>query len=187
MIDVMVRESDQQIVHVLSETMNDTDVSGEIDWPRRFDHMQQHTGQHILSQAFLRIANADTVSFHLGLESSTLDLAIRNLSKDKIDEAERYANQVVWDDRHVRIRYASTTETKSLPLRKTPDRFGDKLRLIEIEDFDLSACGGTHVSRTGEIGLIKVTKTERRSNELRVEFRCGQRALRDYSQKSGNC
>jgi alanyl-tRNA synthetase len=146
--------------------------------------MQQHSGQHILSQAFLRVVEAETVSFHLSQEASTLDLAVSQLSRNTIDEAELLANRIVWEDRFVRIKYVSPAEARSLPLRKTPDRIGEKLRLIEIEDFDISACGGTHVTRTGEIGLIKVSKTERRANGFRIEFRCGQRALQDYNKKS---
>ncbi len=182
--DVAVRESDQQIIHILSEELDEVAVVGVIDWARRFDHMQQHSGQHILSQAFVQVAGSETVSFHLSQETSTLDLAVNQLSINMIDEAELLANRIVWEDRFVQIKYVSPAEARSLPLRKTPDRFGDKLRLIEIEDFDISACGGTHVARTGEIGLIKVTKTERRANGFRIEFRCGQRALQDYHQKS---
>jgi alanyl-tRNA synthetase len=182
--DVLVRESDHQIIHSLSEEIVETEVVGEIDWSRRFDHMQQHSGQHILSQAFLRIADVETISFHLSQEASTLDLATNQLSISMINESEFLANRILWEDRRVHIKYVSVTEALSLPLRKTSDRFGDSLRLIEVEDFDLSACGGTHVARTGEVGLIKITKTERRANGLRIEFRCGQRALDDYRNKS---
>jgi len=182
--DVAVRESDQQIIHTLTEKLEQIAVVGEIDWPRRFDHMQQHSGQHILSQAFLLVAGAETVSFHLSQEASTLDLAVDQLPIDIIYEAELLANRILWENRLVQIKYISPAEAYSLPLRKTPDRFGDKLRLIEIQDFDLSACGGTHVARTGEVGLVKVTRTERRANGFRIEFRCGQRALQDYDMKS---
>ncbi len=182
--DVVVRESDQQIIHTLSEKLDEISVAGEIDWARRFDHMQQHSGQHILSQAFLLVAEADTISFHLSQEASTLDLALDQLPINLINEAELLANRILWEDRIVHIKDISPAEVQSLPLRKTPDRFGDKLRLIEIEDFDLSACGGTHVARTGEVGLVKVTRTERRANGFRIEFRCGQRALKDYNLKS---
>ncbi len=182
--DVLLRDSDHQIVHTLSEELVETEVVGVIDWSRRFDHMQQHSGQHILSQAFLRVADIETISFHLGQEASTLDLATNQLPIGVIDESELLANRILWEDRSVHIKYVSVSEAQSLPLRKTPDRFGDDLRLVEIEDFDLSACGGTHVARTGEVGLIKITKTERRANGLRIEFRCGQRALDDYRNKS---
>jgi alanyl-tRNA synthetase len=150
-------------------------VHGTIDWPRRFDHMQQHTGQHVLSAAFERIGRARTVSFHLGADLSTIDLA-RTVTPDEIREAENEANRVVWDDRPVTIRYVSEEEARQLPLRKEPAR-GGTLRLIDIEAFDLSACGGTHVARTGVIGLIAITGWERFKGGQRVTFACGGRAL----------
>ena len=150
-------------------------VHGVIDWLRRFDHMQQHTGQHILSAAFVRLFNVPTVSFHLGSESSTIDLT-REVSTRELARAEDEANRVVWEDRPVTIRFVSAEEAARLPLRKEPVR-GGTLRLIEIVEFDLSACGGTHVTRTGQIGIIAVTAWERFKGGQRVEFRCGHRAL----------
>ena len=150
-------------------------VHGSIDWDRRFDHMQQHTGQHILSSAFDRLSSARTVGFHLGSEASTIDLD-RAVSPDEIQAAEREANRIVWEDRPVGIRFADSAEAARLPLRKPPKKAGT-LRLIDIEDFDLSACGGTHVARTGGVGLIAVSAWERFKGGLRVEFVCGGRAL----------
>jgi alanyl-tRNA synthetase len=153
-------------------------VEGRIDWPRRLDHMQQHTGQHVLSAAFDHLQHVRTVSFHLGAETSTIDLA-REVSAAEIDEAEEAANRVVWEDRPVTIRFATPEEASRLPLRKEPTRTGP-LRLIEVPDFDLSACGGTHVARTGTIGIIAVAAAERFKGATRVTFVCGHRALASY-------
>jgi alanyl-tRNA synthetase len=153
-------------------------VHGEIDWPRRFDHMQQHTGQHVLSAAFDRLLDNRTMSFHMGVESSTIDVA-REVSLAEVERAVDEANHVVWEDRPVTIRFVSPDEVPRLPLRKEPVREG-RLRLIEIRDFDLSACGGTHVARTGEIGVIAVTGAEKFRGGTRVTFVCGGRALRAW-------
>lgn len=150
-------------------------VHGSIDWPRRFDHMQQHSGQHVLSAAFVRLFDVATLSFHLGAEASTIDLA-REMSPHDLMAAEDEGNRVVWEDRPVAIRFVSAEEAATLPLRKEPVRSG-MLRLIDVEDFDLSACGGTHVARTGQIGLIAITAWEKFKGGQRVEFRCGRRAL----------
>jgi alanyl-tRNA synthetase len=150
-------------------------VHGEIDWPRRFDHMQQHTGQHVLSAAFEHLFHVRTISFHLGADASTIDLA-REVTAAEIAAAEGEANRVVWEDRPVDVRFASAEEAAGLPLRKEPKREG-MLRLIEVERFDLSACGGTHVARTGAIGIISVGAWERFKGGQRIEFLCGGRAL----------
>jgi alanyl-tRNA synthetase len=150
-------------------------VQGRVNWSRRFDHMQQHTGQHVLSAALARLFNARTVSFHLGTDITTIDLD-RELTTVEIARAEDEANRIVWEDRPVTIRYASPAEAAGLPLRKEPAR-GGPLRIIEVEDFDLSACGGTHVRRTGAVGLIAVSGWERFKGGQRLEFACGGRAL----------
>jgi alanyl-tRNA synthetase len=153
-------------------------VQGAIDWKRRFDHMQQHTGQHVLSAGFARMLEIRTVSFHLGAEVSTIDLA-REATAAEIARVEEEANRVVWDDRAIAIRFASSEEAAQLPLRKEPVR-GGTLRLIDIENWDLSACGGTHVARTGAIGVIAVAGWERFKGGQRLEFLCGTRALRRF-------
>ena len=150
-------------------------VRGVVDWPRRFDHMQQHTGQHVLSAAFDRLFQARTVAFHLGSASATIDLS-RDLTMEQVAAAEQHANDIVWDDRSVIVRFVTSEDARALSLRKESEREG-VLRLVEIQDFDLSACGGTHVSRTGAIGLIAVSRVERVKGGLRVEFVCGGRAL----------
>lgn len=150
-------------------------VKGVIDWPRRFDHMQQHSGQHMLSAAFESACQARTESFHLGTGSSTIDLN-RVLSPDQIAAAEDEANRIVWQDREVRIQFAERGEAAAIALRKESAREGT-LRLIEVSDFDRSACGGTHVARTGVIGIIAITGWEKFKGGTRVEFLCGRRAL----------
>jgi len=167
----------ERVLHVVKSPLSIAEaVHGEIDWVRRFDHMQQHTGQHVLSAAFDRVLDNRTMSFHMGGESSTIDLA-REVSPVDVERCVDEANRVVWEDRPVTIRFASPEEAARLPLRKEPVREGP-LRLIEIADFDLSACGGTHVASTGEIGLIAVTAAEKFRGGSRVTFVCGGRALR---------
>jgi alanyl-tRNA synthetase len=173
-IDVVDRD-DGVILHVIDGAIAPGAIHGCIDWDRRFEHMQQHTGQHVLSAAFERVCHARTESFHLGAQSSTIDLA-RELSPSEIAAAELDANRTVWDDRPVIIRFADEDEAARLALRKEPKR-GGVLRLVEIEGVDLSACGGTHVSRTGAIGNIAVGSSERFRGRSRIEFRCGIRAL----------
>jgi alanyl-tRNA synthetase len=177
-----VEEADNgEVVHLVREAAPSdalepgTLVRCEIDWVRRFDHMQQHTGQHVLSAMFERLFGVRTVSFHLGTAVCTIDLA-RETTPLQIAEAENGANVVVWENRAVRIRYATAAEAAAMPLRKESARTG-MLRLIEVDGVDLSACGGTHVDRTGSIGLIAVNHWERFKGGQRVEFLCGTRAL----------
>ena len=184
-IDVFFRESDGAIVHVLAGELWEDEVTGQIDWSRRFDHMQQHTGQHVLSRAFIKVADAETVSFHLSEDSVTIDLHRAGLKPAEIEGAELLANEIIWEDRPVTTQIVSEREAKTLPLRKIPDLEDNTMRIVEVEGFDLTACGGTHVASTGAIGLIKIVKLERRGEELRIYFQCGQRALRDYRQKNG--
>ncbi len=164
------------VVHVVDGALEvGARVTGAIDWTRRFDHMQQHTGQHVLSAAFESVCNARTESVHLGTSSATIDLG-RVVSSQEIAAAEGDANRVVWEDREVRVRFVTADEAATLPLRKESGRTGT-LRLVEVADYDLSACGGTHVSRTGAIGLISIAGWEKFKGGTRVEFRCGGRAL----------
>jgi alanyl-tRNA synthetase len=175
-VEDVVDLDDGRIAHAVSAPFQPgAEVRGTIDWPRRFDHMQQHTGQHVLSAAFVRVHGARTESFHLGSDVSTIDFA-RPLSAEQITAAEDEANRVVWDDRPVRVRFVSEAEAAVLPLRKGPAR-GGELRLVDIEGVDLSACGGTHVTSTGAIGVIAVTGSERFKGGTRLEFVCGARAL----------
>ena len=174
----VVDGDDDLIRHVIEGELEPGPVHGKVDWDRRFEHMQQHTGQHVLSAAFDRALGARTESFHLGSASSTIDLN-RTLSAAEIARAEDEANRVVWEDREVSVRYASAEEAAGLPLRKESLRTGI-LRLIEIPGVDISACGGTHVASTGAIGNIAVASSERFRGGTRVEFVCGVRALSAY-------
>lgn len=183
-VEVAIREADGAVVHVLDGEVRTGRISAEIDWPRRFDHMQQHTGQHILSQACLRLAEAETVGFHLGDDICTIDLNIEQWTAGELSRVEQLANQIVWENRPIHARSVSQAEALQLPLRKIPSVDGPCLRLIEIEQFDLTACGGTHVARTGSVGLIKIIRLERMRGNLRLHFVCGQRALADYEQKN---
>jgi alanyl-tRNA synthetase len=187
-VDV-IDEEDGSISHVVEPAAENPEsrvpnpepgqvLRGAIDWPRRFDHMQQHTGQHVLSAACSRLFDVRTVSFHLGAAISTIDLA-REMTPAEIAAAENEANRVVWEDRPVAIRFATAEEAARLPLRKEPVR-GGTLRLIDIEQFDLSACGGTHVARTGGIGVIAVAGWERFKGGQRIGFACGGRALNAF-------
>jgi alanyl-tRNA synthetase len=182
-VDVVVREADDAVVHVLERPLEGNVVEGVIDWQRRFDHMQQHTGQHILSAAFERLLGAETVGFHLGSEASTIDVDVPRLAQARVAPVEALANQVIWENRPVTVRFAEPEEMAELPLRKPPTVEGP-IRLVEVEDLDLNPCGGTHVDHTGEIGMIKVVNLEYRGDETRVEFLCGGRALRDYRAKN---
>jgi alanyl-tRNA synthetase len=154
------------------------DVHGEIDWQRRFDHMQQHTGQHVLSAAFDTLLKARTESFHLGTTSATIDLG-REVTPAEIARAEADANRIVWEDRPVAIKFADAAEAATLQLRKESGREGT-LRLIDVDGYDLSACGGTHVARTGAIGIIAIAGWEKFKGGSRIEFVCGGRALRAF-------
>jgi alanyl-tRNA synthetase len=178
-------DADDEVLHILSAPLAvGAAVSGQIDWTRRFDHMQQHTGQHVLSAAFDRLFENPTTSFHMGTEISTIDLA-RDMSWEQIARAEGEANRIIWEDREVAIRFVSSdllrdgSKDPSLQLRKQSKRTGT-VRLIEVKDFDLSACGGTHVARTGAIGAVVVSAAEKFKGGARITFACGGRALRMF-------
>src|SRR4051812_32412548 len=181
-VEDVIDLEDGRIAHVVSAPLAPgTRASGRIDWARRFDHMQQHTGQHVLSAAFDHVHGARTESFHLGADTCTIDFA-STLSADGVTAAEEEANRILWEDRAVRVRFVSETEAAALPLRKEPVR-GGTLRLVEVDGFDLSACGGTHVTSTGAIGVIAVTGFERFKGGTRLEFVCGGRVLARFRQQ----
>jgi alanyl-tRNA synthetase len=185
-VDVQPRPADDEVLHILSAPLAADLVQGQVDTARRFDLMQQHTGQHILSQAFVHTTGAETVSFHLNPDPTegalTIDLDRSTVTPAEIDRAEDFANVIVYENRPVIARFVSDEELQALPLRKPP-KVEKAIRVVEVEGFDWSACGGTHVARTGEVGLIKIVKAEKRGAETRIEFRCGQRALIDYRRK----
>jgi alanyl-tRNA synthetase len=182
----VAEEEDGQIFHFTAEPVAvGTGVHGSVDVARRRDHMQQHSGQHVLSAAFIRLFNTPTVSFHMGAESCTIDLDTASLTPAQAQQAERLANEVVLEDRPVAIRFVPLEEARQLGLRKLPPKQTGDLRLIDIAEFDLTACGGTHVRSTGQIGAILLRKTEKVKQGARVEFVCGLRAVelarKDYS------
>jgi len=177
-----VRSADGEVVHLLAGELAADEVRGRIDWARRFDHMQQHTGQHILSQACIRTLGAETVSFHLGAEVCTIDLD-REVDAEGLAAAELLANRVIGENRPLRCRFVDVEELARLPLRRPP-RVEGPVRVVEIAGFDWSACSGTHLRTTAEVGLIKVCGAERhRGGTTRVSFLCGGRALADYDRK----
>jgi alanyl-tRNA synthetase len=181
-LDVQAR--DGVVWHMLERELPRDAVEGEVDWPRRFDHMQQHHGQHLLSAAFVEALGLQTVSFHLGALMATIDLDAPVLGAEQVAAAESLANEVVWQDRPVQARFVSAGELAALPLRKAPAVSGP-VRVVSVPGFDHSACGGTHPSSTGGVGLIAVRGWARQKSGVRVEFVCGGRALRDYRRVNG--
>jgi alanyl-tRNA synthetase len=182
----VVDAEDGRVVHYLDAPLKNvqpgTPVHGDIDAARRRDHMQQHSAQHVLSAAFVRLFNMPTVSFHMADDYCSIDLQISDLdtpslSKEQVESAERLTNEIVLENRPVDIRFVTRDEAAKLGLRKLPPTERDKLRLIDIRDFDLTACGGTHVSRTGQIGGVFLRKTEKVRQGYRIEFVAGQRAV----------
>jgi alanyl-tRNA synthetase len=159
-------------------------IRGVIDAGRRRDHMQQHSGQHVLSAAFVRLFNLPTVSFHMGADYCSIDLDTKDLATEQIEAAEALANDVAMQNRPVEIRFVTEEEARGLGLRKPPPMQREKLRVIDIQEFDLSACGGTHVRNTGQIGCTLLRKAEKVRQGWRIEFVCGKRAVavarRDY-------
>src|SRR5579859_4807197 len=182
-IDVQTRDSDYAVLHVLDHALDDIRVEGVIDADRRMDHMQHHSGQHVLSQALIQVAEANTVSVHMSGDTMTIDMKRTNLTADEWWAVEDMANTVVMENRPVRAWFPDPDDLAKLHLRKLPDVVG-KVRVIDMGGFDVTACGGTHVARTGEIGLIKVVRFERRGETTRLEFKCGGRSLHDYRAKN---
>ena len=151
-------------------------IACRLDFERRLDHMQQHTGQHILSRAFVEIASADTLSFHLGEDETTIDVGHAGPDSELLRRVEERANGILWEDREVKTHVVSREEAARFPLRKPPDVEGP-VRVVEVSGFDWSACGGTHVARSGQVGLLAIVRTERYKGGTRVGFVAGRRAL----------
>jgi alanyl-tRNA synthetase len=168
-----------EVWHLLERFPDGDDVRGAIDWERRFDHMQQHSGQHLLSAAFIRLLDAATVSFHLGSDDSSIDLDVPQLSWDDAFRVEADVNRVIAENRALEVRIVSENQIHTVPLRRPPKVHGD-IRVVLIPDYDASACGGTHVPATGAVGLLKVVRIERYKGGVRVGFVCGGRALAHY-------
>lgn len=176
-----IETEEQGVLHVIQGRTPEVGatVKGRIDWPRRLDHMQQHTGQHILSQAFVTLFHAPTKSFRVLEQVCEIDVELANPTNEIIEKAVELANNVIWEDRPITIKYTTSEEAADMPLRKEPSR-GGELRLIEIEGFDLTPCGGTHAYRTGEVGMIGVRSWERAKGLTRIEFVAGVRSLNEY-------
>lgn len=173
---VEVADAEHKVVHYTSAAVPVGRVRGVIDWPRRIDHMQQHTGQHLLSAAFIELFGFQTVSFHLGKDLSTIDLDTPAVKPEHLEKAERRVNEVIFEDKPVVIRFGTAEELAEAGIRKKVEREG-VLRAIEVAGFDRQPCGGTHLERTGQAGLLLIRKLERRREQCRVEFACGLRAL----------
>lgn len=183
-VDVQT-DDDGRIVHCLgdnAEIIVGEEVFGEVDWARRREMMQQHTGQHIISQAFFQLYGAETRGFRINDRLAEIDLALE-LQPEEIEQAiahaEELANSIIFDDREIRIHEVTPEEAAKLPLRKE-SFITDCIRVIEIAGFDWSPCGGTHAKRTGEVGLIAVRAWERAKKMTRLHFVCGSRVLKDY-------
>ncbi len=184
-IDVInVFEKDDNIIHVLPEPVSGL-VDLKINFEKRFDHMQQHSGQHILSCAFSNLYNAKTIGFHLSGEYTTIDLDVADFNNDKIKCVEEYCNKIIYDNLKIETSILSHDEALKTGLRKKPVD-DETIRIVKIGDKDNVACCGTHVDYTGEIGIVKVVKYEKYKSGTRVEFLCGKRALLDYINKNND-
>jgi alanyl-tRNA synthetase len=181
---INVEEIDGEIRHYIKSPLLDTSskVDGEINWERRFDHMQQHCGQHILSAAFEELYGYKTISFHLGQEELTIDLEIENLSDKEATEVEKRANQIILENRLIETKWVSESELSQYPLRKQLS-VTENIRLVIISDYDYNGCGGTHPHSTGQVGSIKILDWEKQKRKIRVRFICGNRVLRHLHQK----
>jgi len=184
LVDVQVGH-DERVWHVVEAPAGDAiPASGalacEIDWARRFDHMQQHTGQHILSAAFERLLDGPTLSSTLGAERSVIEVGLAEVDWRTVGRVEEAANRVLWEDRALKLHWTDDAHIGEFPLRKPPKVTG-RIRVVEVPDWDWSACGGTHTRRTGEVGAIKIVGWERLRGNVRFAFLCGGRALRDHA------
>jgi alanyl-tRNA synthetase len=172
---VDVIDEEERIAHVIEGAAPSGVVTGEIDWSRRFDHMQQHSGQHLLSAVLVELFDIPTVSFHLGEDISTIDVTAPSLDAARLTRAQERANEIVFENRPIAISFEHSSQVQDL--RKPSEREGE-LRIISIANLDRSACGGTHVRLTGEIGPVLIRKLDKIRGDLRIEFLCGMRAIR---------
>jgi alanyl-tRNA synthetase len=178
-----VYEEDEKIYHVVNvKPLKIHKVKCSIDWDTRFDYMQQHLGQHILSACIADLFSATTIGFHLGKDSSSIDLD-KTISFDEIKAAEKQANKIVLDNINIEVLYPTNSELKKLSIKKIPVKAGEKLRIVKIGDIDVNPCCGTHPSSTIEVQLIKIIKFEKYKSGIRIEFICGARAVSDYASK----
>ncbi|WP_342567305.1 DHHA1 domain-containing protein [Psychrobacillus sp. FSL K6-4046] len=175
---------DGELRHFLAEPLDSQsiEVKGSINWRRRFDHMQQHAGQHILSAAFAELFQMQTVSFHLGKETATIDLDTTEVTAEQLKKVEELANQIILENRAIETKWVTEDELTQYKLRKATS-IKEDIRLVIIPDFDYNACGGTHPSSTGQVGSIKILQTEKQKRHIRVEFVCGKRVLTQLDRK----
>lgn len=181
---IEVIAADGVVLHVLATmpaVTNGAIVAGAVDWPRRYDHMQQHTGQHLLSQVFTRLYGYETVAVHIGATEATLDLAA-DVGVEQLAAAELEANRMAYTALSVKTYFVTDAAIATLPVRRPPKVTG-LVRIVEIDGYDYSACGGTHLHTTAEITPLKIVRQERRRGQTRITFKCGLRALRDYAEK----
>jgi alanyl-tRNA synthetase len=178
-LDVQV-DDDARVWHVVDTPPSGSGLSCELDWSRRFDHMQQHTGQHILSAAFERLKQASTLSSTLGAEKSVIEVGLADVDWRTVEAVEEAANRVLWEDRALVLHWTDADGIAKFPLRKPPKVTG-RIRVVEVPEWDWSACGGTHTRRTGEVGAIKIVGWEKLRGNVRFTFLCGGRALRDHA------
>ncbi|MGO1469828.1 MAG: alanyl-tRNA editing protein [Tissierella sp.] len=179
-----VYEDGLNIVHVLEEDIDSKDVNLSIDWNNRFDLMQQHTGQHILSAAFLKLFNAKTIAFHMGEKYITIDVDIVDINDEEILQIETLSNKIIQSNFNVTSSFLDSSNITDLDLSKVPEEEQDNIRIVNIDNISTTPCSGTHVSSTGEIGLIKIINTTNYKGNTRVSFICGNRSLKDYSLKN---
>jgi alanyl-tRNA synthetase len=176
-VDVFNDEENNRLVHVLEADQPMGPVHACVDAERRLRHMQHHTAQHLLTQCILRQTGYETISANInGYTPSTLDIMAPEISKFDLDQAELMANGIIYENKLVKTYFVTPDELRSLPLRRPP-KVTENIRIVEINGYDYSPCGGTHVLRTGSIGLIKVLKTERQNEKQRVYFIAGLQAL----------
>ncbi|WP_340012570.1 DHHA1 domain-containing protein [Paenibacillus sp. FSL H7-0690] len=176
-LDVISEE--ELVLHKLERLPNEESVTCQIDWNRRFDHMQQHSGQHLLSAVCLKY-NFMTLSFHLGEDYCTIDIEVPELSADQLYSIEREVNRQIYLNHNILSYFVTGEEASQLKLVKQP-KVTDNIRIVEIKDVEYNACGGTHVSSTGEIGIIKLLKAEKIKGNTRIYFKCGYRALEEFN------
>ncbi len=179
---IRVEEEDGVIFHFLDGELAKDEVQGQIDWPRRFDHMQQHTGQHILSEAFYQLVKGETLSFHLGQEESSVEIGLESIKDETLFQVEQLANEMVFSDLEIKTYFLPEEKISEIPLRKLPKKTG-LIRIVEVNGFDYSACGGTHCKRSGQVGLIKIIRQEKIRGHIRFSFICGFRALTGFEHR----
>ncbi|MEK4997635.1 MULTISPECIES: DHHA1 domain-containing protein [Paenibacillus] len=177
-LDVISEE--ELVLHKLERLPNEESVTCQIDWNRRFDHMQQHSGQHLLSAVCLEKHNFMTLSFHLGEDYCTIDIEVSELSADQLYSIEREVNRQIYLNHNILSYFVTGEEAAQLKLVKQP-KVTENIRIVEIKDVEYNACGGTHVSSTGEIGMIKLLKAEKIKANTRIYFKCGYRALEEFN------